>query len=147
MIFLENKGIHHHYEILESFEAGIVLLGWEVKTLRKKHGSLKEAYVSIDNELWLTNAYIPLYQPEQPSHKNDDPYRKRKLLLSQKQIQDLKIALKQQGLTIVPIRMYNKGNLIKVEIAIARGKKLYDKRKDMKERTAKRDSERAMRNG
>ncbi|MCI5050772.1 MAG: SsrA-binding protein SmpB [Candidatus Pacebacteria bacterium] len=144
MNLLVNKTVKRSYEILETFEAGIKLAGWEVKTLRLKHGSLKEAYVTIDDEVWLTSAFIPLYQPNQPLHESADPYQRRKLLLHTKQIQDLKESQKQKGLTVVPLRVYEKGQLIKIEIAIARGKKLHDKRKDLKDRSMKRDADRAM---
>lgn len=144
MNLLINKSIRHHYEVLETYEAGLKLSGWEVKSLRKKHGSIKESYIVVDTEIWLVNAYIPLYQPNNSEQKEGDPYQKRKLLLSQKQIEQLHTAQKEKGLTVVPIRVYSKNNLIKIEIAIARGKKLHDKRKTLKERTTKREVQRAM---
>ena len=144
MNVLVNKTVRRSYEILDTLEAGIKLLGWEVKTLRKKHGSLKEAYITVDTEVWLVNCYIPLFQPGQKMHEGTDPYHKRKLLVSKKQIASLKSSLKQKGLTIVPMRIYAKGQLLKIEIAIAKGKKNYDKRKDLKDRTSKRDAERAI---
>lgn len=146
MNLLVNKTVKRSYEILDTYEAGIKLDGWEVKTLRKKHGSLKEAYVAVDNEVWLVNCYLPLFQPNQKLYEGTDPYQKRKLLLSRKQIEKLKASQKQQGLTIVPMRIYEKGQLIKIEIAVARGKKMHDKRKDLKDRTSKREVERAMKN-
>lgn len=146
MNLLVNKTVRRSYEIIETLEAGIKLAGWEVKTLRKKHGSLKEAYISIDDEVWLVNTYIPLYQPTQPQQESADPYRKRKLLISKKQREQMQASQKQKGLTIVPIRIYEKGQLLKIEIAIAKGKKLYDKRQDLKNRTSKRDAERAVKN-
>jgi len=144
MNVLVNKTVRRSYEIIETLEAGIKLAGWEVKTLRKKHGSLKEAYVTVNEEVWLVNTYIPLFQPNQPTHESADPYQKRKLLVSKKQIASLKSSLKQKGLTIVPMRIYTKGQLLKIEIAVAKGKKNYDKRKDLKDRTSKRDAERAL---
>lgn len=146
MNLLVNKTVRRSYEIIDSLEAGLKLTGWEVKTLRKKHGSLKEAYITIDTEVWLTNAYFPLFQPNQPQQESADPYQKRKLLLSKKQIDSLKSSLKQKGLTIVPMRIYEKGQLLKIEIAVAKGKKLHDKRRDLKDRTSKRDAERVMKN-
>ncbi len=146
MNLLVNKTARRSYEILETLEAGIKLSGWEVKTLRKKHGSLKEAYITTDSEIWLVNTYIPHFQPNQPTQENDDPYQKRKLLVSKKQFHDLKSALKQKGLTIIPLRIYEKGQLLKIEIGLAKGKKLYDKRKDLKDRAMKRDADRAMKN-
>ena len=146
MNLLVNKQVKRSYEITDTFEAGIKLSGWEVKTLRKKHGSLKEAYVTVGDEVWLVNCYLPLYQPGHTMYESIDPYQKRKLLLSRKQIENLKSSQKQQGLTIVPMRIYGKGNLIKIEIAVARGKKIHDKRKTLKDRTSKREVERAMKN-
>lgn len=144
MNLLVNKTVRRSYEILESFEAGIKLAGWEVKTLRKKHGSIKEAYITVDEEVWLVGAHIPLYQPNQKQHEGLDPYQNRKLLLHHEQIEKIKDSQKQKGFTIVPLAIYEKGGLIKVEIAIARGKKLHDKRSDLKNRTSKREAERAM---
>lgn len=146
MNLLVNKTVKRSYEIIDTYEAGIKLAGWEVKTLRKKHGSLKEAYVTVDDEVWLVNCYLPLFQPNQKLYEGTDPYQKRKLLLSRKQIEKLKASQKQQGLTIVPMRMYEKGQLIKIEIAVARGKKLHDKRADLKDRTSKREVERIIKN-
>lgn len=143
---LVNKTVRRSYEIIDTYEAGIKLAGWEVKTLRKKHGSLKEAYITIDEQVWLVNCYLPLFQPNQKMYEGTDPYQKRKLLLSRKQIDSLKSDLKQKGLTIVPLRIYEKGQLLKIEIAVAKGKKNYDKRKDLKDRTSKRDVERAIKN-
>ena len=144
MNLLVNKTVRQSYEILESFEAGIKLAGWEVKTLRKKHGSIKEAYVTVDEEVWLVGAHIPLYQPNQKQYEGLDPYQSRKLLLHHEQIEKIKDSQKQKGLTIVPMAIYEKGGLIKIEIAIARGKKLHDKRSDLQNRTSKREAERAI---
>lgn len=145
MNLLINKTARRSYEMLETLEAGMKLAGWEVKTLRQKHGSIKEAYITVDNnEVWLVNAHIPAYQPNQKLYEGIDPYQSRKLLLHRNQIEKLKESQKQKGLTIVPLRIYQKGNLIKIEIAIARGKKLHDKRSDMKNKTSKREVERAM---
>jgi SsrA-binding protein len=147
MNLLVNKKLHHSYEVIDTIEAGIKLNGSEVKSLRQKHGSLKEAYISvIDNEVFLVSCHIPPYQAGHKIYENIDTYRKRKLLLQKKQIEKLKDKTKQKGLTLVPVRIYEKGNLIKIEIAVARGKKLHDKRADLKNRTAKREAERAMKN-
>lgn len=139
-----NKAAKRSYEILESFEAGMKLSGWEVKTLRKKHGSIKEAYITVDDEVWLVAAHIPLYQANQKHYEGLDPYQRRKLLLNKNQIEKLKASQKQKGLTVIPLRIYDKGGLIKIEIAFARGKKLHDKRSDMKAKTSKREADRAM---
>jgi SsrA-binding protein len=147
MNLLVNKKLHHSYEVMDTLEAGIKLNGSEVKSLRKKHGSLKEAYISVmNNEVFLVSCHIPPYQPGHKIYENIDTYRKRKLLLHKKQIEKLKEKTKQKGLTLAPVRIYEKGNLIKIEIAVAKGKKLHDKRADLKNRTSKREAERAMKN-
>ena len=146
MNLLVNKKLHHSYEVLETFEAGLKLNGSEVKTLRAKHGSLKEAYITISDEVFLVSCHLPHFQARHKIYENADTYRKRKLLLHKKQIKKLKEKTKQKGLTIVPVRIYTKRDYIKIEIALVRGKKLHDKRADMKKRTAKREAERAMKN-
>jgi SsrA-binding protein len=146
MNLLVNKQVKRSYEIMDTFEAGVKLQGWEVKSLRLKHGSIKEAYITVDNEVFLIGAHFPLFQAGHAHQESLDPYQKRKLLLSRKQIEDLKASQKRQGLTVVPMRIYEKGNLIKIEIAVARGKKLHDKRKTLKDRTSKREVERAIKN-
>jgi SsrA-binding protein len=144
MNLLVNKKAKFNYEILESFEAGMKLSGSEVKSLRKKDGSLREAYVTIDDEVWLIGAHIPPFQAGHTMYESYDSYRKRKLLLNKKEIEKIKTSLKQKGLTIVPIRIYDKGGLIKAEIAIARGKQKQDKRNTLKDRASKRDVLRAI---
>ncbi len=147
MDLLVNKTAHHNYEILETFEAGIRLSGYEVKTLKAKHGSLKESYVTHkDGFLRLVKCHIPLYQSGHALYENFDVYRQRDLLLHKKQIQKLSEELKQKGKSLIPLRIYLKGNLIKLEIALARGKKKYDKRNDLKDRTTKREVERIIKN-
>ncbi|MCD5390019.1 MAG: SsrA-binding protein SmpB [Candidatus Pacebacteria bacterium] len=147
MNLLVNKKLHHSYEVLDTFEAGLQLNGSEVKTLRAKHGSLKEAYITTNNgEVFLTSCHLPHFQPGHKRYENVDTYRQRKLLLHKKQIEKLREKTKQRGLTIVPVRIYAKKNLIKIEIAIARGKQQHDKRIDMKNRTSKREAERAIKN-
>ena len=146
MNLLTNKKAKFDYEILESFEAGIKLSGSEVKSLRKQDGSLKEAYVTVNDEVWLVGAHIPLFQAGHAMYESYDSYQKRKLLLNKKEIEKIKTSLKQKGLTIVPIKMYDKGGLIKIEIAIARGKQKHDKRNALKDRASKRDVLRAIKN-
>lgn len=142
--FLTNKFVRSNYEILETLEAGLVLHGFEVKSLREKHGSLKEAYVTIDNnEAYLVGAHIPAYQPNN-TPADFDPYRRRKLLLSKSQIKDLLQRTSTQGLTVVPISLYNKERSLKLEIGVGRGKKKHDKREDLKKRDDQRDIDRAM---
>ena len=138
-IIASNRKASHDYFIEDRFEAGIVLLGTEIKSVRAGRVSLREAYVTTDgNEAWLINAHIAPYDPA--SRMNHDPKRSRKLLLHKKEIIELFEGIRQKGYTIVPISMYLKSGKAKVEIALARGKKQYDKRRDL----AKRDAEREM---
>jgi SsrA-binding protein len=130
------------YEILESFEAGIELLGFEVKSLKLKHGSLEGSYILVKGgEAFLQGMLISPYQ-EKNTPKNYEPRRVRRLLLSKKEIASLANAAK--GLTIVPISVYLKKNLIKVQVAIVRGKKKHDKRASIMRRESDREMERAM---
>ena len=136
----KNRRALHEYEILETYEAGIVLSGTEVCSLRENNCQLTDCFALIrDGEVWLHNLHISPY-----SHgnlANPDPDRKRKLLLHRKQIR----TLRERGMALVPLRMYFAQNgLVKVELAVARGKKTYDKRQDMAKRDAKREIERAL---
>ncbi len=144
MNLLVNKKLSHSYEIIDTLEAGIKLTGSEVKSLRQKHGSLKEAYITGTDELFLVSCHIPHYQGGHKMYENADTYRKRKILLHKKQIEALKQKTQERGLTIAPVRIYEKGNLIKIEIALVRGKKLHDKRNDMRAKTARREAERTL---
>ena len=144
MNLLVNKYARSNYEIIETFEAGIKLLGWEVKSLRAKHGSIKEAYISQKDEVFLVNAHLPLFQPGHKTQEGLDPYRPRKLLLHKNQMDKIREGKKQKGLTLIPLRIYAAKKFVKVEIAIARGKQQHDKRRDLKDRTSKREAERAM---
>ncbi len=139
-----NRRAFHDYEILETFEAGIELTGCEVRSLRENNCQLTDCFALIrGGEVWLNNVHIAPY-----SHgniANVEPDRRRKLLLHKKQIRYLSSKVSQKGLTLVPLKMYFKDNgLVKVELALARGKKLYDKRASMKERDTKRDIDRAL---
>lgn len=139
MSLIENKKARLNYEILETFSAGVELLGLEVKSLRAKLGTILGARViSRGGETYLMNMTIPAYQPNN-SPKEYDPVRNRKLLLSKKEIAQIAEAELKKGLTIVPLSLYNKGRKIKVDIAIVRGKKKYDKREDIKKRDTARD--------
>ena len=141
-MLLENRKARFNYELKEKFEAGIELLGHEVKSLRQKTGSLEGAYVIVrGGEPFLVNAYIPPYQPKN-TPQNYDERRARKLLLTKKEIAELAGAESKKGLTIVPLSVYSKGRKIKVEIAIARGKKKFDKRETLKRRDAEREMRR-----
>jgi len=138
-----NRKARHEYFILETFEAGIALQGSEIKSIRAGQISLGEAYVRIDGqEAWLEDAHIAPY--EQANRFNHDPRRPRKLLLHQKEIYRLWNEVRQKGLTIIPLSVYLKEGRAKVEIAVAKGKKLYDKRADLAKQDAKREIERQM---
>ncbi len=140
---VSNRKAYHSYEILETFEAGIALVGTEVKSLRDNQGSLLEAYVSIfEGEAFLINASIPPYRFG--NIHNHEEKRKRKLLLHKSEIEQLQAAIDRQGLTVIPISIYLKKGLIKVKIAIGRGKKMHDKRAHIKERDVKREMDRVM---
>ncbi len=146
MSLIFNKKATFKYEVLEKIEAGIELFGFEVKSIRGKHGSLDGSYVSIrGNEAFLIGAHVPPYQVNN-TPKEYDSYRVRKLLLKKSEIQTLIGKEKVKGLTIVPISMYNKGYNIKVEIAITRGKKQHDKRASIKKRELDREVRRTLKN-
>ncbi|MDO8492503.1 MAG: SsrA-binding protein SmpB [bacterium] len=146
MSLIENKKAHFNYEILEKLEAGLELLGLEVKSIRNKHGSLEGSHVGVrGNEVFLIGANIPPYQPGN-TPKNYDPYRSRKLLLTKAEIKNLLGKEKTKGLTIVPLSVYNKGAKIKISIGVARGKKKYDKRESVKKRELDRDIRRTLKN-
>ncbi|MBW3088466.1 SsrA-binding protein SmpB [Bifidobacterium sp. 82T24] len=140
-----NRRARHDYEIEDRLEAGIVLSGTEVKSLREGRASLAEAFVSIDRryEIWLENANIPEYL--NGTWTNHAPKRKRKLLLHAQQIEKLARQTEAKGYTIVPLSLYFKNGRVKVEIALARGKREYDKRQALREAQDKREAQRAMR--
>ncbi|MBC2273366.1 SsrA-binding protein SmpB [Listeria seeligeri] len=138
----QNKKARHDYAIEETFEAGIVLQGTEIKSVRNARINLKDSYARIDKgEIFLHNMHISPY--EQGNRYNHDPLRTRKLLLHKKQISRLIGETKESGYSIVPLKMYIKDGYAKVLIGVARGKKKYDKRQDLKQKEAKRDIERA----
>jgi SsrA-binding protein len=140
-----NRKAFHDYSIEETLEAGLVLVGSEIKSLRDGKANLRESYGRVDHgEVWLINAHIGAY-PQGGTHFNHEPLRKRKLLLHGNEILYLRAKVEQKGLTLVPIRIYLAHGKAKLEIAIARGKKLYDKREALAERDAQRDMERAVR--
>ena len=140
-----NKKARHDYHIEEKFEAGLVLAGWEVKSLRAGKAQLTESYVLLkDGEAWLLGAHItPLTTAS--THVIADPIRTRKLLLNKKELAQLFSATEQQGRTCIPLALYWKGNHIKCEIALATGKKQHDKRASEKERDWNREKQRVMR--
>jgi len=139
-----NRAAFHNYFILEKIEAGIELRGTEVKSLREGGANLREGYVRVGNgEAFLVNVHISPY--EQGHGTNHETKRERKLLLHRAEIVRLGITLKQKGLTLVPLRLYWARNRVKLEIGLAKGKRLYDKREAISAREAKRDMDRAVR--
>jgi len=139
-----NRKAFHDYEILEKYEAGLVLTGTEIKSVRGGRAELRDAYARPQNgELWLVNAHIAPYDPA--SAYNHDPRRPRKLLLHRSQIQELNAAVAQRGLTVVGLRIYIRNHVAKVELGLARGKRQYDKRQTMIERELDMDARRAVR--
>ncbi|MGV8024947.1 MAG: SsrA-binding protein SmpB [Anaerolineaceae bacterium] len=140
-IIATNRKARFEYNLMEHYEAGLVLLGTEIKSIRARQISIAEAYVQTDgDEVWLINAHISPYDPA--SRMNHDPKRKRKLLLKKREINQLWNAVRQKGLTIVPVEVYLVNGKAKMDIALARGKKLYDKRRDIADRDMQRDIER-----
>jgi SsrA-binding protein len=144
-VVVENRRARFDYEILETFEAGIALAGPEVKSLRQGRGNLQDAYASVDHgELFLVNAYIPEYT--EANRFNHEPRRPRKLLLHRREIDRLAGGVLRDGLTIVPLRLFfNPRGRAKAEIALARGKKLHDKRETEKQRSWAREKSRLLR--
>ena len=141
-----NKRANYDYEILEKIEGGLVLKGYEVKSIKTGHISLKGAFVTVKgNELFLTNASIPAYQPVNMPD-NYDPTRSRKVLARKSQIKSLIGKISQKGLTLVPIKVYSKHGLIKLEFGVGKGKRKIDKRESIKKREEKVKMERVMRN-
>lgn len=140
-LIANNKKAYHDYFILEKYEAGIELFGTEVKSIRMGHCSIKEAYVEIDHgEIFVDGMHIAPY--EKGNIFNRDPLRKRRLLMHAAEIRKLKQKIKEKGFTLVPLQVYFRGSLVKVEVGLAKGKKLYDKRADIAKKDAKREAER-----
>ncbi|MFI7441381.1 SsrA-binding protein SmpB [Nonomuraea indica] len=143
-VIAQNKRARHDYTLEDTFEAGLVLQGTEVKSLREGRASLVDGYASIDGgEAWLFNVHIPEYS--QGTWTNHAARRKRKLLLHRKEIDKLAAKTKEGGLTIVPLQLYFKDGRAKIEIAVARGKKDWDKRQSLAEQQAKREMARVLR--
>jgi SsrA-binding protein len=142
----DNRQARYLYEILETYEAGIELTGTEVKSIRAGKANLQDGYALIrDGEVWLINAHISPYTSS-GQYFNHEPRRTRKLLLHREQIRKLIGKVEQQGLTLVPLKMYLKRGWVKVSIALGKGKKVHDKREDIKRRQDQRDMQRAMKN-
>lgn len=142
---VENRRARHTYSIEERLEAGLVLHGSEVKALREGKGQIREAYATVrDGEVFLNNMHISPYSGAS-THVELDPVRPRKLLLHHKEIERLAVMTQQRGLTLVPLRVYFSHGLAKVELGLARGKKRYDRRREIAERDAQRQMQRARR--
>ena len=138
-----NRKARHDYVIEDVYEAGVVLMGTEVKALRAGRASLVDGFASVDDgEVWLEGVHIPEYS--QGTWTNHTPRRKRKLLLHRLEIERIDAAVKEKGKTLVPLSLYFKDGRAKVEIAVARGKREYDKRQSLRERQDRREAERAM---
>ena len=144
-ILARNRKAHHDYSFTDTFEAGLVLSGSEIKSIRAGQISIKEAYVRTDGEeAWLVNAHVAPYDPA--SRQNHIPRRERKLLLHKKEIGKLWDEVRQKGVTIIPLSVYLKKGRAKVEIALAKGKRQYDKRQALAKKDAEREIQRAMKN-
>jgi SsrA-binding protein len=139
-----NRKAFHDYEIMERVEAGISLTGTEIKSIRANGASIREAYARpLDGEMWLYGAHIAPY--EAGSHMNHEPTRPRRLLLHKKQIREFARAMTERGLTLVPLNLYLKSGMAKVELGLVRGRKQYDKRQVIAKRDADREMQRALR--
>jgi SsrA-binding protein len=145
-LIASNKKAFHDYHVLDKLEAGLELTGTEVKSLRDGQANLKDSYVTFKNgEAYLFGAHISPYT--HGNRENHDPERTRKLLLHRREIEKLHVQVAEKGLTVVPLRLYFKGNRVKAEIGVVRGKKLYDKRETEKRREAEREAAAAVKSG
>ncbi len=143
-IITRNRKASHEYHLLDTYEAGLVLVGSEIKSIRAGHVNLQEAFVTDTNgELWVLNMHINEYK--QAHKRGHEPLRPRKLLLHRKEINKITSEMAQKGYTVIPTALYLKNGRAKLEIALAKGKKLYDKRQDMRKKDDQRQMERAMR--
>jgi SsrA-binding protein len=142
-LIVTNRKAFRDYEIIEKLEAGIVLVGTEVKSLRAGRASFKDSYARIiDGELWLLNMHISPY--DHGNIHNHDPMRPRKMLLHRREIRKLIGKIEERGLTLVPLQLYFKNGYVKIELAVARGKKMHDKRQDIEKRDTNRDAQREL---
>jgi len=143
-IISENRRARHDYFIEEKVEAGIILTGTEIKSIRAGRVNLKDGYAEVDNgEMWLVSVHISPY--EQGNRFNHDPLRRRKLLLHRSETAKLNSKVQQKGMTLIPLRLYLVRGMAKIELGLCKGKKLYDKRQDIAARDAKRDMDRNLR--
>lgn len=142
-VIARNRKARHDYHIEDTFEAGLVLTGSEIKSIRAGQVSLRDSYATVrDNELWLINAHIAPYK--QASYENHEPRRDRKLLMHRREINRLTGKLQERGYTLVALQIYLKNGLAKVELGLARGKRMYDKRQTLRERDDRRRVEEAL---
>ena len=143
-IVAQNRAASYNYTLSDKFEAGIELVGTEVKSLRGGKGGLREAYADVKGgEVWLINSHIPEYQPG--GFRNHEPLRKRKLLLHRNEIDKLLVQTQQKGMTIVPMKIYFRDGRAKCELAIGKGKKFHDRRESERRKEAKREADEAIR--
>lgn len=144
-VIASNRKARHDYHVLDTMEAGIMLTGTEVKSLRDGKANLKDSYARVHNgEVYLFNTHISPYN--EGSYNNHEPLRERKLLLHKKEISKLIGKVQEKGLTMVPLKLYFKNGKVKVELAVVRGKKMYDKRRDIDKRESEREIKRHMKN-
>ncbi len=142
-IVAQNRAASYNYSLLDRYEAGLALVGTEVKTLREGKATLRDAYAEArGGEMWLMNCHIPEYQPG--GLRNHNPLRPRKLLMHRREIDKLAGQIQQKGLTVVPLRLYFRDGRAKCELALARGKKLYDRRQAEREKEARREAKEAI---
>lgn len=142
-IVAQNRAASYNYHLLDKLEAGLALVGTEVKTLREGKGALRDAYAEVRaGEAWLVNCHIPEYLPG--GTRNHDPLRKRKLLLNRREIERLLVQTQQKGLTLVPLKIYFRDGIAKCELAVAKGKKLHDRREAERQKEAKREASEAI---
>jgi SsrA-binding protein len=143
-IIIVNRQAYHDYEVMQTIEAGIELLGTEIKSIREGHVQLRGSYAQTrQDEIWLENTNIALY--EHGNRNNHEPMRNRKLLLHRKEIDQLLVKVQTKGMTLIPLKLYLKGGKAKIELGVCRGKKLYDKRESIAKRDVQRDIERIVR--
>ena len=142
-IVAQNRSASYNYHLLDTLEAGLVLVGTEVKSLREGKGTLRDAFAEIRaGEAWLINSHIPEYQPGGP--RNHDPLRKRKLLLNRREIERFLVQTQQKGMTVVPLKIYFRDGIAKCQLAVAKGKKFHDRREAERQKEAKREANEAM---
>jgi SsrA-binding protein len=143
-IVAQNRAASYNYDLGDKLEAGMVLVGTEVKSLRQGKGALREAFAELrGGEAWLINLHVPEYLPG--GYRNHDPLRKRKLLLNRREIDRLIVQTQQKGMTIVPLKIYFRDGIAKCELAIAKGKKFHDRRESERRKEAKREADEAIR--